>query len=299
MASAVEFLLSGFTNSAGEPLALGKVYTYSAGTTTNKLTWSDSAKGTPHTNPIILDANGRKQVYGEGAYKFQINDSNDVPLYTFDNLIYSDTFTGLVTSGGSANAQTLTLSPPIKAYVAGQRITFIAGFTNTSGLTLSVSGLTAKSVLSLAGAALLANEIVVGQVVDVIYDGTQFILLSPYDTAWQTWTPSYSGASSLTYTSVSTVFARYKRKGKEVTILIRASGTTGGTTSTALQFTLPFTAANNNSVGSGYVTDNSANVAAVAFIVSTTVCQVFRYDFGNYTLGASEVLNVAMTYEAA
>ena len=39
------------------------------------------------------------------------------------------------TSGGTANAQTLTLTPAITAYVAGQRFRFVAGFTNTAATT--------------------------------------------------------------------------------------------------------------------------------------------------------------------
>lgn len=75
-----------FTNSAGEPLVGGKLYTYAAGTSTPKATYSDSAGTTPNTNPIILDARGECQVFWDGSYKVALYDANDVLLYTVDNV---------------------------------------------------------------------------------------------------------------------------------------------------------------------------------------------------------------------
>ncbi|NIW45236.1 MAG: hypothetical protein GWN30_10925, partial [Gammaproteobacteria bacterium] len=42
----------------GDPLSGGKIYTYIAGTSTPKTTYSDRSLSTPHTNPIILDSRG-------------------------------------------------------------------------------------------------------------------------------------------------------------------------------------------------------------------------------------------------
>ena len=82
------------------------------------------------------------------------------------------------TSGGSANAQTLTLTPAITAYVAGQRFRFVAGFTNTAAATLNVSGVGAVSVvLSTTGGALTSNYIEAGLTYEVLHNGTNFRLL--------------------------------------------------------------------------------------------------------------------------
>lgn len=86
-----------------------------------------------------------------------------------------------VTSGGSANAQTLTYTSAVAALVQGQKYSFIAGFTNTGATTLAVSGLTAKAV-RLANAALTGGEIVSGQTYVVMYDGTAYQLVSPTST---------------------------------------------------------------------------------------------------------------------
>ena len=82
------------------------------------------------------------------------------------------------TSGGSANAQTLTLTPAITAYVAGQRFRFVAGFTNTAATTLNVNGVGAVSVvLSTTGGALTSNYIEAGSIYEVLHNGTNFRLL--------------------------------------------------------------------------------------------------------------------------
>jgi hypothetical protein len=82
------------------------------------------------------------------------------------------------TSGGAANAQTLTLTPAITAYVAGQRFRFVAGFTNTAAATLNVNGVGAVSiVLSTTGGALTSNYIEAGLTYEVLHNGTNFRLL--------------------------------------------------------------------------------------------------------------------------
>lgn len=72
----------------GEPLAGGKLYTYAAGTSTPKATYTDSGGGTANTNPIILDSDGRANIWLDtGAYKFVLTDSDDVSVgSTIDNI---------------------------------------------------------------------------------------------------------------------------------------------------------------------------------------------------------------------
>lgn len=84
----VELLMSGLTDSNGNALASGKIFTYDAGTSNNKTTWIDAAKGSAATNPVILDANGRALIFADGIYKFVVKDSDDVTLYTWDSLEY-------------------------------------------------------------------------------------------------------------------------------------------------------------------------------------------------------------------
>lgn len=73
-------------DSNGQPLSGGKLYTYIAGTSTPKTTYSDRAGTTANSNPVILDSNGEANVYGVGSYKFVLKDSEDVTLETIDNV---------------------------------------------------------------------------------------------------------------------------------------------------------------------------------------------------------------------
>jgi hypothetical protein len=77
----------------GDPISGGKVYTYVSGTTTAKATYLDRNKVATATNPIILDSEGRAEIYADGLYKFVVKDSDDVTILTMDGVSYgvSDT----------------------------------------------------------------------------------------------------------------------------------------------------------------------------------------------------------------
>lgn len=95
-------------------------------------------------------------------------------------------YTWAGTSGGTADAQTISVTPAITAYAAGQVFRFTAGsgLTNTGAMTLAVNGLTAKSVKSSGGDDVAPDAVTAGETYTVIYNGTNFILIgSPLGTA--------------------------------------------------------------------------------------------------------------------
>lgn len=70
-----------FFDDNGDVLAYGLVYSYEAGTTTPKVTYTDSTEATANPNPIELDENGRAAIWLDtGAYKFVLHDSTDTPV---------------------------------------------------------------------------------------------------------------------------------------------------------------------------------------------------------------------------
>lgn len=80
-----------FFTQQGVVLTGGKLYTYEAGTTTPKVTYTTSAGNVAWTNPIVLDAAGRVSGSGEiwlsfAPYKFVLTDANDVLIATYDNI---------------------------------------------------------------------------------------------------------------------------------------------------------------------------------------------------------------------
>ena len=81
------------------------------------------------------------------------------------------------TAGGTADALTLTPSPAITAYAAGQLFRFVSSAANTGAATVAVSGLAAKAI-QLGGSALSAGAIPNGALCSITYDGTQFQLHS-------------------------------------------------------------------------------------------------------------------------
>ena len=89
---------------------------------------------------------------------------------------YSMGVGGYVLDTGAADAYVVQMAPAVTNYTAGLIIVFLAGATNTGASTLTLNGLTAQSIVKGVSTPLSAGDITVGQVVSVIYDGTNFQL---------------------------------------------------------------------------------------------------------------------------
>lgn len=117
-----------FFDGNGDPLSGGKLYTYSAGTTTPAVTYTSSAGNVSHSNPIILDAAGRVPGSSEiwltdsVAYKFVLKDSNDVLQATWDNI-----------TGINSNFVNFTAQEEVQTATAGQTVFTLADITYTPG----------------------------------------------------------------------------------------------------------------------------------------------------------------------
>lgn len=88
----------------GVPLSGGLLYTYEAGTTTPKVTYSDAAATTPNSNPIVLDSRGEATVFWSGSYKVVLKTSIGTTIYTQDNVTSYDldVFADLAATTGAA-----------------------------------------------------------------------------------------------------------------------------------------------------------------------------------------------------
>jgi len=82
-----------FTDSNGNPLAGGKVFTYAAGTTTKQNSYTDSSGSTPNQNPVLLDARGEGSIWLDQTltYKVTVSPSTDTDpptnsYWTIDNI---------------------------------------------------------------------------------------------------------------------------------------------------------------------------------------------------------------------
>lgn len=92
------------------------------------------------------------------------------------------------TTGGSANAHTITARSSYTAYARGLYLRFKAGFSNTGATTLNVNGIGAKAIRKIAvggDAALVADDIIEDGIYTVVYDDAAnsaagaWILLNP------------------------------------------------------------------------------------------------------------------------
>lgn len=163
---------------------------------------------------------------------------------TIHNIV-SGTGVYVGTVGGTADVITLTASPAITAYAAGQRFYFIAGGTNTTNVTVNLSSLGAKALTKNGSVALTAGDIQSGSIVSMVFDGTRFIL-DYHMPISSSWTPVLTcgtpGDLAITY---STQAGRYVRMGRLVVVSfdILTSAFTHTTASGDISITgLPFTA---------------------------------------------------------
>lgn len=86
MAILLEAPYSYFADENGAPLSGGLVYTYVAGTTTPKATYTDSTEITPASNPVVLDSAGRAAIWYTGTYRIDVKTSAGVLIRTSDNV---------------------------------------------------------------------------------------------------------------------------------------------------------------------------------------------------------------------
>lgn len=158
MAQLPPWVYQRFIDSTGVPVASGKVYTYAAGTTTEKATYTDASEASSHTNPVILDAGGYPKDgaiwLGDGAYKFVVKDQNDTTIDTIDDIAgssissFGDSVTTISanTSITSAyeNALILTDTSPtlslLSAATAKEGFTFAVKNTDAGTVTIEPDG---------------------------------------------------------------------------------------------------------------------------------------------------------------
>ena len=83
----------------------------------------------------------------------------------------------LITVTGT-DTLTGSLTPALTAYAAGNQFSFVVANTNTGAVTINIDGNGAKSITRTGSTALVAGDMVAGQVVLIEYDGTRFQLLN-------------------------------------------------------------------------------------------------------------------------
>lgn len=169
----------------GAPLAGGLIYTYTAGTTTPKATYTTGAGSVANANPIVLDSAGRapNAIYQEVGtdYKFIVQTAAATVIGTYDNIpSINDPFSlnSILSNITGTNTIAATGTPTVTAYTTGATYSFIPANDNTGAVTIAIDGLTAKAISKDNGTALTAGDLQAGKLALIEYDGTRFQLLN-------------------------------------------------------------------------------------------------------------------------
>lgn len=80
----------------------------------------------------------------------------------------------VITTTGSANTYTATLTPSITAYSTNMQMKIKIHATNTGASTININGLGAKSLTKNGTTALSANDLMSDAIYEIVYDGTRF-----------------------------------------------------------------------------------------------------------------------------
>lgn len=146
-----------FLDTNGQPLALGKLYSYLAGTSTPEATLTDATSGVPNANPLILDSNGIGEYWLDPAisYKFVLHDANDVPQYTDDNI-------SLLPAGSISSTALANNSVTDAKLRQSAGLSVIGRATNTTGNVADITAATDGHVLRRSGSGVGFGTVVAG-----------------------------------------------------------------------------------------------------------------------------------------
>lgn len=129
---------------------------------------------------------GTGKVHSSGAVVEDIweaetwNDAITLLMATHEQVsgrIKNETF--YAADAGANDTYAITMTPAPAAYVTGMIVNFKANTVNTGAATLNVNSLGAKTIKKWYNQDLADGDIAAGQFVSLIYDGTNFQLLSP------------------------------------------------------------------------------------------------------------------------
>lgn len=206
---------------------------------------------------------------------------------SLESVVYSrGSYAG--TAGGTGNAITLTPSQALTAYSAGMRYFFIASASNTSATTVNISSLGVKNLTKQFGVALSAADIISGQVVEIFYDGTQFVMLGGAY-AEGSWTPSVGG--SATYT---TQIGRWTKNGRVIHVTGLLTINTIGTGSTSVISGLPATSLNLSANQALAVSDFSSLATSVVWIGARVDTNATTITLRNLTAAGASATSSAL-----
>lgn len=160
-------------NSAGQPVVTGTVI---SSTAFNALT-NDLATGLSTT----ITKDGQTSITANipwGGYKITNLGAGTAATDAAQLQQVQSSTAKLITVTGT-DSIIGSLSPALTTYSAGQMFYFIAAGTNTTAVTINIDGLGVKNITHNGNVALAAGDILSGEMIVIVYDGTRFQMVSP------------------------------------------------------------------------------------------------------------------------
>lgn len=144
------------------------------------------------------------------------------------------------------------------------------------------------------------GEIVIDPIdTDKIADGA--ITSAKMTIEWTDWTPTYGAQSPMTFTSIVTNLAKYCVIDKILYFVIKATGTTGGTASKYIFFSVPVSIADNTIayICGGCNVVDTGREAGYWFNYNASDIRVYKYDTTNWGLGTNREICLQGFYRIA
>jgi hypothetical protein len=143
---------------------------------------ADATRVMSNFNQIVSNVNTNAAALGAPnifTYPQQFGDATTLSQGTTARQVQNASLNWVGTFGGTANA--LTASPAISptSYVAGHVWTGVAAFTNTGAATFTISPLASRTITKAGANALIAGDIVAGEIITLKDNGSTVELMNP------------------------------------------------------------------------------------------------------------------------
>lgn len=114
---------------------------------------------------------------------------------------------------------------------------------------------------------------------------------------WFNYTTTFSASGSMTFTSVTQTYAKFRVAGNTVSVLVLGTGTTGGTASNILRASAPITSDGiNHPMAAAYRDSTTGGAAVGTGAMSGGYLSVWRADLANFGLGTGRILYICGFY---
>ena len=192
-----------------------------------------------------------------------------------------------VAAGGTADVVTMAANQTITAYYDGLLVGFKASGTNTGAMTINVDGLGAKVLKKQVTVDMLAGEIISGQKVIAVYDGTNFQMVSAFK-------DGDIGASEAA-AAASAAAALVSENNAAADAILTAADVV--TTNADVVLTNADVVTTGNNVTAAQTAETNAEIAETNAAASAAAADVAKIEWqGTYSGATAYALNDAVTY---